>query len=331
MVISNAKIDSFHSCNSCVLKCPKVPSDNASRFSVKRSKLDNDEKVFVFGYNLVIVVVQLPMLGLELPVAYTVIEGNATEGEQIKNIIEGQLKKFRNLKKGEIKVIGADSRFDVEYNYEYSRDLGAIPIIDYNPRNESFPKLFKSASGDIIKLSKKLLPIADCGLEMTPNGHYAEYSFTKFRCDFACEKFIKHPCPNCKYFLQHMEQRVSLKVSNSERAILEIPRQSPTYKALYSLRTGNERINAIAEDLGISSKLYLKPQTNRAKAGLVTIAVLAKKVYIFLLKNQIILNQISQDKKDRRDAYFDAFNPLLERFFPSHYRGVWIKAKTQQE
>lgn len=271
-------IDSFPSSNSCVLKCPKVPFDGASRFSVKRSKLDPDDKEFIFGYNLILLVVQLPMLQLELPIAYTIIEGNALEGNQIKSIIEEQLKKFRNLKKGEIKIIGTDSRFDIVENYEYSRSIGAKPVIDYNPRNESFPKFIKESNGTSIKLSKRFLPFAHCNLEMTPDGYDENTSYTKYRCAFACQNYLKNPCPNCKYLSNHKQQRISLKVSPSERAILEIPRNSPTYKALYSLRTGNERLNSIAENLGISSKRYLKPQTNRAKGGLVAIAILTKKI-----------------------------------------------------
>lgn len=329
MIISHSKIVSFpQNNNCCVLKCPKIPSDFASRFSVKRSKLDPDDLVFIFGYNLIILVVQLPMLQLELPIAYTVIEGNANEGEQIKNLIEEQLKKFRNLKKGEIKVIGADSRFDIQENYEYSRSIGAKPVIDYNPRNESFPKFIKKSNNSSIKLSKRFLPFAHCNLEMTPDGYDENTSYTKYRCAFACQNYLKNPCPNCNYLSNRKEQKISLKVYPSERTILEIPRNSPTYKTLYSLRTGNERLNSIAENLGISSKRYLKPQTNRAKGGLVAIAILTKKLYLFFLKNQIILNHIHQGKKDRKHAYFDAMNPLLERFFPPKYKGVRIESDT---
>ena len=71
-------------------------------------------------------------LGIELPVACTTIAGNAEEGKHYvinrKQILEYHSKTS--------KIDLGDAKFDEHRNYAFSRSHGAIPIIDYNPRNE---------------------------------------------------------------------------------------------------------------------------------------------------------------------------------------------------
>jgi hypothetical protein len=323
MIISNCLDLSFTGEHNCVIQCPKIPSDFASKMYV-RNGIVEDTKTFIFGYNLILLVAYYPMIDLELPVAYLVIEGNADEGKQINSLINEQLKIFRNFKKGELKVFIGDSKFDIEENYESIRQEGGVPLIDYNPRNETFPKEIKSADGKTVNLSKNLLPLCPQGVETSPNGYDQASHRVDFSCNKNCDKYLLNPHPDCPYLNQGKEYRVKIKVYIDNRAILEIPRTSATYKALYSLRSGNERLNSIGKNLGLKSKLFLKYQTNLAKGGLVAIGILTKKVYLFLLNNQLTINDIKAGWKNKYDSLFPAMNPLLERFFPPQYRGVPI-------
>jgi len=70
-------------------------------------------------------------LGLELPVACSTIAGNAQEG---KHYIVNREQILRYHGKTS-KIDLADAKYDEHDNYKFSRAHGAIPIIDYNPRN----------------------------------------------------------------------------------------------------------------------------------------------------------------------------------------------------
>ncbi len=76
------------------------------------------------------------MLSIELPVAVSNIAGNAEEGSHLV-INREQIREHHACKTA---VDCADSKYDIISNYNYIRNQGAIPIIDYNPRNEKLTR-----------------------------------------------------------------------------------------------------------------------------------------------------------------------------------------------
>lgn len=97
-----------------------------------------------------------PHLGIELPVAVSNIAGNAEEGNYLV-INREQISEHHDCKPT---VDLADSKYDTISNYNYIRSQGAIPIIDYNPRNE------KLSRDDLLKrgYDQQGTPFAPCGL-----------------------------------------------------------------------------------------------------------------------------------------------------------------------
>jgi len=77
-----------------------------------------------------------PHLGIELPVAVNNIAGNAEEGKYLV-INREQIRAHHDCKTA---VDLADSKYDIINNYNYIRDQGSIPIIDYNQRNEKLSR-----------------------------------------------------------------------------------------------------------------------------------------------------------------------------------------------
>jgi hypothetical protein len=126
----NAEIDPFS------FRCPKLPSDLSARIGVRRDPQKPDRKQKIFGFNAVIDTSIELSLGLELPLACTTIAGNAQEGKCFITNRE-QILKY-HAKTSKIDLADAnDAKYDELDNYAFSRAYGAIPIIDYNPRNKN--------------------------------------------------------------------------------------------------------------------------------------------------------------------------------------------------
>ncbi len=70
----SAKTDSFF------FRCPKLPHDMDARIGVRRNPKNPDRIEKIFGFNAIIDTSIEPDLGLELPVACTVIAGNGEKG-----------------------------------------------------------------------------------------------------------------------------------------------------------------------------------------------------------------------------------------------------------
>jgi hypothetical protein len=124
--------DSTYS-DSFFFRCPKLPSDMDARIGVRRNPQNPNRKQKIFGFNAVIDTSIELALGIELPVACTTIAGNAEEGRHYITNRE-QIMEYHGKKS---KIDLGDAKYDEHHNYEFSRSHRAIPIIDYNPRNEN--------------------------------------------------------------------------------------------------------------------------------------------------------------------------------------------------
>ncbi len=325
MEISNCKIYSIVDEQNCSIYCPKIPSDNASRMSVKRSNINSSEKVFIFGYNLIILSAFYPMLNLELPIAFVVIEGNADEGKKVETLIK-QLKELRKLKQGEMKVTILDSKYDEDENYLNIRNNGSIPVIDYNLRGETFPKEIKATDNRKIFITKNFLPLCPKGIEMKPNGHENKSNRNCYSCSFECSNYLLNPHTDCSYLKNHSPFETKIKVYPDSRDMIEVVRSSETHSKLKSIRSGSERLNANGKELGLHSKKYMCANTNRAKGGFFSIAILTKKVYNFIINNQVIFNETKNNLNNRTfaDYLFDPIHPLLQKYFIDIYKTTTI-------
>ena len=89
----------------------------------------------------------------------------------------------------------ADSKYDIINNYNYVRSQGAIPIIDYNPRNE------KLARDDLLKrgYDQQGTPFAPCGLLTIPNGFDQKRERLIFCCFKQCRKLTPKALEELKY------------------------------------------------------------------------------------------------------------------------------------
>jgi len=74
--------------------------------------------------------------GIELPVAISHIPGNADEGSYLIN----NRKRIQQYHAANVMIDIAAAKYDITQNYLYIQEQSAIPIIDYNPRNEKLSK-----------------------------------------------------------------------------------------------------------------------------------------------------------------------------------------------
>jgi len=148
--------------DSFFFRCPKLPLDMDARIGVRRNPQNPNRKQKIFGFDAIIDTSIELTLGIELPVACTTIAGNAEEGKHYiinkKQIIEHH---------GKTSKIGlGDGKYDELHNYQFSRSHGAIPIIDYNARNENLTAAALRERG----YDRNGWPYAPCGILTRPNG-----------------------------------------------------------------------------------------------------------------------------------------------------------------
>ena len=241
---------------SITICCPKLPKDTDAKIGVRRNPQNPNKKQKIFGYNLVLTTSVEFHLKLELPVAATNIAGNADEGSQIITNKE-QLHDHQQCK---TKIDIADAKYDIISNYDYIRDRGSIPIIDYNVRNENLSKQALIDRG----CNQKGWPFAPCGLITKPNGFDKKHNRLTFCCFKRCLKlrykameelqgrFDMAACPhiqNRNGFSKHMY------VKEHPRLVNEIPRGSKRYNNIKKMRTASERANStMKEDIKILDK-----------------------------------------------------------------------------
>jgi len=68
------------SLDTCLIKCPHLPSDIEAKRGVRRSKKDPSRLEFIFGYDKITLTLKDPLLGIELPSDSLTKEGIIYEG-----------------------------------------------------------------------------------------------------------------------------------------------------------------------------------------------------------------------------------------------------------
>ena len=280
--------------DSITIRCPKLPKDTDARIGVRRDPQNPDKKEKIFGYNLVLSTSVELQLKLELPVAVTNIAGNAEEGSQI---IENK-EQLHNHHEADVKIDIADAKYDIIKNYQYIRERGSIPIIDYNRRNEDLSKTAIFNRG----YDQNGWPFAPCGLLTRSNGFDQAHNRLTFCCFKQCLNLRKtalkklqdcYDISQCPHILNRTGFAKHMSIKEYPRLVNEIPRGTKRYNTIKKLRSAAERANStIKEDI----KILEKPRVlNGYRANILGqmagITLLLKRTLSFIVK---ITNQFAK-------------------------------------
>jgi len=298
-VITKIDMGESRCSDSFFFRCPKLPSDMEARIGVRRDPQNPNRKQKIFGFNAVIDTSIEMELGLELPVACSTLAGNAQEGKHY-ILNREQLLQYHGKAS---KIDLADAKYDEHDNYAFSRSHGAIPMIDYNPRNESVTAAALKERG----YDRNGWPYAPCGVLTRPNG----FDFNCQRASFSCRrqcvssrdpKIVEY-AESCPYWINYHGFTRHMSVIQFPRLITEVVRGTDRYHKLKALRSAAERTNASAkEDFCILSK----PKVRGLKhAGILSqmavIVVLLKRVAAFIVKVTLSLREKIENNKSPPD------------------------------
>jgi hypothetical protein len=294
-VLTKIVLDGDTASDSFFFRCPKLPSDMDARIGVRRNPQNPNRKQKIFGFNAIIDTSIELELGLELPVACTTIAGNAEEGRHFVTNRKQVLHHHRKTSKIDL----ADAKYDELNNYAFSRSQGAIPIIDYNPRNENISiTILKDRGHD-----RNGWPFAPCGLLTRPNG----FDFNSQRASFSCRRqcvtskdpAIVQYARDCLYWINYHGFTKHMSIKQFPRLITEVIRGTERHHKLKALRSASERTNASAKD---DFCILAKPKVRGLRnAGVISqmavIVVLLKRITRFIVKVTLVLrNQIENNK-----------------------------------
>ena len=233
-------------------RCPKLPYDRDARIGVRRMPSNPDKTEKIFGYNAIIATSIKPQLGIELPVGCITIAGNAQEGNTFIPLQE-QIRRFHCAN---AKIHLLDAKYDEFDNYEFARKQGAIPLIDYNPRNEKLARETLLQRG----YNRNGWPfVSYCSLPTRPNGFDAAAQRLSFSCFKQCVK-SKDPAilelyRNCPHRPKQLGFSTHVPIAERPRLLLEIPRGTERFRQLHCLRSAAERTNStLKEDNAILRK-----------------------------------------------------------------------------
>lgn len=283
------------STDSFFFRCPKLPSDRDARIGVRRNPQNPNKKQKIFGFNAVIDTSIELTLGIELPVACTTIAGNAEEG---KHYITNKKQILQHHGKAP-KIDLADAKYDELNNYQFSRSNGAIPIIDYNPRNEKITAIALKKRG----YDHNGWPYAPCGILTRPNG----FDFNCQRASFSCRRLCvtsKDPkileyATQCPYWINYHGFMRHMSIRQFPRLILEVIRGTYRYHKLKALRPAAERLNAtLKDDFCILSKPKIRGLKNSSiLSHIAVIVVLLKRITRFIVKVTLAFQEKIQKNK----------------------------------
>ncbi|MCJ7685784.1 MAG: hypothetical protein MUO68_16000 [Desulfobacteraceae bacterium] len=227
--------------------------------------------------------------------ACSTLAGNAHEGKHYILNREQILQYHGKTSKIDL----ADAKYDEHLNYAFSRSHGAIPIIDYNPRNENITATALKERG----YDRNGWPYAPCGVLTRPNG----FDFNCQRASFSCRRQCvssKDPklaeyAANCPYWINYHGFTKHMSVTQFPRLITEVIRGTDRHQKLKALRSAAERTNATAKD---DFCILSKPKVRGLKhAGILSqmavIVVLLKRVACFIVKVTLALRKKIQNNK----------------------------------
>jgi hypothetical protein len=236
-------------------------------------------------------------LKIELPVAVSNIAGNAEEGSLI-IVNDDQITAHHRCR---VKVDIADAKYDITENYDYIREKGSIPIIDYNRRRENLSRQALLGRG----YDEKGWPFAPCGLLCRPNGFDKKRQRLVFCCFKQCAGLRpaalkrlqeKHDIAICPYRQNRAGFTGHMYVKEHPRLTNEIPRGSKRYNEIKKLRSASERANStLKEDLGILEKpRVMNGYRANILAQMAAIVLLLTRAFAFIVRITWLLRKLRE-------------------------------------
>jgi hypothetical protein len=258
--------------NKLKYSCPKACKDIEARTGYRRDRNNPNKLEPVFGYKAVIMTSVEIELDLEIPIMVSTGSGNITEAE---HFLKAK-KKLKEYASFETKYHIMDSGYDYLYVYEHIRKDGAVPIIDYNYRNEKLTKeALKDRGYDEIGR-----PYAPCGKLCTPNGYDPNRASVKYMCGKGCEA-----CKTCEHARKKYGYTKSMAIKDTPKVTIEVPRCSKRYKQIKNIRSSSERTNSYTKQWsGLSNLRLLGKVSYAVRAILVCIVTMLKKITEFIEK-----------------------------------------------
>lgn len=142
-----------------------------------------------------------------------------------------------------------EAKYDELHNYEFARKQGAVPLIDYNPRNEKLAREALLERG----YDRNGWPfVSYCSFPTRPNGWDAFAQRLSFPCFKQCVK-SKDPAMvdlyrNCPHRSKQLGFSTHVPIAQHPRLLLEIPRGSERYHQSHRLRSAAERTNSTLKE-----------------------------------------------------------------------------------
>jgi hypothetical protein len=222
-------------------------------------------------------------------VACSTIPGNAEEGKYF--VINKDQIQTHHQKVSKIDL--ADAKYDEHNNYNFSREHGAIPLIDYNPRNENLTQRALKERG----FDRNGWPYAPCGLLTRPNG----FDFNSKRANFSCRRQClnsKDPtiilyAKDCPHWINYHGFTKHMSTLEFPRLITEVIRGTDRNHKLKALRSASERTNSTAKEEFV---ILTKPKFRGLKyasvlSQLAVIVILLKRISRFIVKVTLALRK----------------------------------------
>ena len=217
--------------------CPKVPSDLEAKVGYHVDTQDPTKTERVFGYLHQKTTAINRTLGLELPVGNTTYPANANEGS---HFIAHRAALAIPVLPGQVQL--GDSAYDVTANYQWLREQGGIPVIDYNPRNERLDPESLAKRG----YDQHGTPSAPCGRLCRSNGYDYQANSRQYVCGRPCSPTERKRCPH-GYGVLGYSQRMTFR--DHPRLIGPMQRGTPAWQCLYAARTASERTNSYDQEV----------------------------------------------------------------------------------
>lgn len=217
--------------------CSKAPSDLEAGVGYHIDTKDPSKKERVFGYLHQKTTDIHRELGLELPLGNSTSPADAHEGT---HFIAHRTALALPVLPGQVHL--GDSAYDITANYQWIRDRGGVPVIDYNPRNEHLdPESLMKRGYD-----QNGTPYAPCGRLCRSNGYDYEANSRQYVCGRPCAAQEQQRCPHgCG--VQGYSHRMTFR--DHPRLIGPIQRGSSAWQRLYAARTASERTNGYDQEV----------------------------------------------------------------------------------
>jgi hypothetical protein len=253
--------------------CPKVPSDLEAKVGVHVDTHNPPAKEKVFGYLHLKTTDLNSELGVELPLGNSTYPANANEGHEF---LTHRAALPLPVRPGQVHL--GDAAYDVTVNYTTLHEQGAMPIFDYNRRNEHLDEAALRKRG----YDPYGTPYAPCGRLCRSNGYDYQANSRQYVCGLACPPNEQQYCPH-RYGVLGYCHRMTF--NDHPRLIGPVPRGSKAWHRLYGARSASERTNSYDQEvIGQAHPLRMRGLKAFRFAGAIrTLAQLLRRALNFVL------------------------------------------------